>query len=36
METKFIDSKAGNSDQKYLIGEAKSDNWQAIMVSEKK
>ncbi|MEG9545137.1 hypothetical protein V6W75_03905, partial [Mannheimia sp. HC-2023] len=35
METKFIDSKAGNSDQKYLIGEAKSDNWQAIMVSEK-
>lgn len=35
MDTKFIDSQANNADRKYLIGEAKSDNWQAVMVSEK-
>ncbi|QLB19388.1 hypothetical protein [Mannheimia granulomatis] len=35
MDIKFVDSKSGASDQKYLIGEAKNDNWQAVMVSEK-
>ncbi|HDL1258725.1 TPA: hypothetical protein PWU83_001477 [Mannheimia haemolytica] len=35
MDIKFIDSAKGAGDQKYLIGEAKSKSWQAIMVSEK-
>lgn len=36
MDIKFIDSAKGAGDQKYLIGEAKSESWQAIMVGEKK